>query len=216
MASSVKSPLPREKAVENEPNLLPDWYPRILRRRQWLRVQMVVSLLLVMALAFSLVSWKGNEEVTQWRLRNLNAHRQETALELAELQERERYLATLMRRAEVIEQIGLPVEVTRVLAELDQAASDSVALTRIHVTTDQQRGGAMNEVPPTLMLRFEVKGIALSADQAISFSQHLQRDQLFHETRLRRASHSEDGGPVEFDMSFAIELLLEDRDRRRA
>ncbi|MEL7238489.1 MAG: PilN domain-containing protein [Planctomycetota bacterium] len=215
-ATSI-APSQREP-VADEPNLLPDWYPQLMRRRNWLRLQMAVSLLLLMGLVLSLVAWRGNEEVTAWRLRDLDARRQATARELVTLQNEEERLATLMRRAEFIEEIGLPVEVTRVLAEIDKAATDSTAITSIRVAQNQRRSSALDVTPTSLLLRFELRGVAARYEDVKQLHGTISRNSLFQSVRLGRISNTmlNDMAGVEFDLTFAIELLLEDVGRASA
>ena len=215
-AGSAASPAPAaEVAPMVEVDLLPQWYPIMLQRRRRLLLQTWLTGLLVLALVAVLVWRRANEEATHVELASLEEQRRMTDETLSELVSEEARLDGLLRQAELVSRMGLPLEVSRVLSEIDAAMPADVALTTLDVVIDERvpmqgsisRGPAAR-VPAARSMRFTFVGFAASSESVIALSRRLQEEPLLRDvTPVRTQSDKVFGRPVvAFEMTFRVDL----------
>lgn len=198
-----------------EVDLLPDWYPLVLRRRRWLRLQAWVTGVLVVLLLAVLVWWRGHVEATHLELASLEVQRRDSAVTLSEVEVEEQRLSSLLGRATLAAKMGLPVEVSRILSEIDTATPEDVALVAIDVRTEQKlvevRATAGSPRPAPVLVRemhFRVTGIAKNSASAFDLSKALQGQPLLRGVELLNTQPAEPyGRPAwQFDLRFHVDL----------
>ena len=209
--SSAGADEPEVLVPMTEVDLLPSWYPSMVRRRKWLLCQLWLTGGLVVVLATVLVLRRHNVAATQGTLAALENQRRETERSLAELTNEQGRLSELTLRAGLMAQAGLPMEVSRVLAELATAAPPQVALTEIDADTDEitPKPAKPGSAGPLRTMKFTLRGIAEDARQAASFEAELAKNPLFRNVKLVQARPGTiyDTRTVwAFEITFTIDL----------
>ena len=208
------------KATATDPDLLPAWYPAMVRRRRWLLGQAVVTGAAVVAMGTALVLRSDDERNTRQRLTVLDDRREETDAVLGELAAQERRLAGLAERAATVGQTGLPVEVARVLAEVGEHLPAAATLREVEVRTEARQPTAVEradaasgggKVAGRRSLRFALRGVTPDAADVATLLERLQGRPMFADPTVRygRAVAGEAGSAeTEFEVAFSIGLEL--------
>lgn len=198
-----------------EVDLLPEWYPVLLHRRRWLTVQAWVTGVMVVLLLAVLVWWRGHVEATHLELASLEVQRRDSAVTLSEVEVEEQRLSSLLGRATLAAKMGLPVEVSRILSDLDAGTPEDVALIAIDVRTEQRlvevRATAGSPRPAPLLVRemhFRVSGLAKESASAFALSKALQGQPLLRGVEVLNTQPAEPyGRPAwQFDLRFHVDL----------
>src|SRR5688572_300165 len=205
-----------ELPVMAEVDLLPGWYPVLLRRRRRLILQSWLTGLVVVALMAVLVWRRANEEATHVELASLEEQRRMTDLTLSQLLAEESRLDGLLARADLVSRMGLPLEVSRVLAQVDAAMPADIALTTLDVVTEERAGpgqggvvrAAGARVGPQKNLKFTFAGLASSPESVITLSRRLQEQPLLRDVAPAgtQSTKVNDRWVVAFEMSFRVDL----------
>ena len=207
------------------PDLLPPWYPAMVRRRRRLLWQAAVSGAIVVGLGTALVLRADDEWSAQRQLTVLDDRRQRTDAVLGELAAQERRLATLAERAETAGRVGLPVEVARVLAEVAGHLPAAATLREVEVRTEAEQptaveradaaraagaSGAGGKVRGRRSLRFTLRGVTPDAADVATLLERLQSQAMFVDPLVRYGRSVEGGAGVEteFEVAFVIGLEL--------
>ncbi len=217
-ANTAAAPMSPSVSVPDV-NLLPTWYPQMVSRRRWLRMQAWATGVVLVVLGTILVLRWDNEHVREYELQNLASERERTEAILAELTSQEQRLAVLAEQASLVEQVGLPLEVTRVLAEMARTLPTRAALTLLEVKTERrepttlEKARAVTTGRPTaggVWMRFRVQGIAPSRNDLPALMEHLQEETLFRDVFVSYGNDVVLHGrqAVEFEVSFTIDLAL--------
>lgn len=209
-APDATPPTPDNRPAPAEPNLVPVWYPRVLRRRRWLRLQMVGSFLLLVGMVLFLIMRRDNEQVTAWQLRNIDAGRIETQSQIELLRSEEQRLELLLKRASINEKIGLPVEATRLLAELEATMPDELCLDRIELRTESELIPGTARTRPTRLV-LDVKAKVANLDEAEVFFNKLKANPiLFNVKPVGLSNGYGTSGQMEFGYSIVVDIALID------
>ena len=198
-----------------EVDLLPAWYPQLWRRRRWLRLQWCLTVGLVVLLLAVLVWWRANVEATHVELASIKQQRRTADATLSEVVAQEARLSMLLRQAELIDLIGLPLEVSRVLADLDAAAPKEISLTAVDARTENRtveaRRGLIGSRPAPVTVRemhFSVKGLTEKRELPYAFAEALRQRPLLREVKVHSTQAERVyGRAVEvFEIRFRIDL----------
>ena len=201
---------------------LPGWYRAAVRRRRWTLVQAWATLALVVVLATIVVTRRDDEQARAERLQGIEQKRDQTDRLIARLEGEEARLASLAQLAATVEQIGLPLEASRVLSEIAAAMPNGVSLRELSVSVeraeqtglpDRRRAGKAAEAPPAD--RFvSVRLIGLSSESSGSGFHRLTEDlravPYFRDVQTsgsRRVSVGE-AEAWSFELTFTIPLEL--------
>jgi hypothetical protein len=212
-AQSAEAALPAMVEVD----LLPQWYPLLLTRRRRLMLQAWLTGLLVLALIAVLVWRRANEEATQVELASLEQQRRVTDVTLSALVVEEARLTELMHRAQLVARMGLPLEVSRILSEIDAAMPADVALTTFDAVVEERavpvRGAILRGPTPARTttqrsMRFTFTGFAATPESVVSLSRRLQEQPLLRDVTPARTQTTQVYGrpALLFEMSFRVDL----------
>ncbi len=211
-SNAIEAPKPPEEGdlpPMVEVDLLPRWYPVLLRRRRRLMLQAWATGVLVVILVGVLVWRRANEEASQVELASLVEQRRMTDAQLSELVVEEAGLDGLIRRAQLVSRMGLPLEVSRVLGMVDAAMSEDISLTTLDVRLEEQRLPGRNSQHATVRrMRFTLVGYTENSKNATDFSSRLQGQPLLREVKVGtvRATAILDRPVVLFEMTFHVDL----------
>lgn len=205
-----------------EVDLLPSWYPRVVRRRQMLQWQAwATGAVLVVLIAF-LVLRQENVAASQVELGELERQRQEADALLAELKQHESRLNELSARAKLLNQVGLPVEVTRMLGVLDSIMAPTTTVTIFEANTEHRpvtvqelaraKRESLPEPRPTMLLRFTLKALTPDPSEPSTILDALKAQPLLKDVNLKYQQSlggSEESGArrFAFEITFGIDLL---------
>ena len=193
-----------------EVDLLPAWYPALVRRPRWLTAQAWATGALLVVLTTVLLLRREDVAATRFELATLGDLRRETDATLAELAAQQTRLSALIDRAKVAAQIGLPLEVSRVLADVARDAPPDTALTDIDVRTEESPGKA--GAAPGRAMKFVLKGIASNIREASQFEERLRANELLRNVRLAGAveGRAYDRPVTAFEITFQVDLAAGD------
>ena len=201
-----------------EVDLLPSWYPLLMMRRRRLHLQAWLTGALVVVLVAVLVWHRASEEATQVELASLEQQRRATDATLSELALEEARLAGLLRHAELVSRMGLPLEVSRVLSEIDAALPEDIALTALDVVTEEQAlpgqplglSRGTNTYARLKQMQFTLIGYAASPTSIAALSQSLRKLPLLRDVRHSRTRSDTvfNQQVMLFEMSFRVDLSV--------
>ena len=216
-AAAAEEPPPTAMA---EIDLLPDWYAKFVRRRARVRWQAAVTVGLLVAMGVILILRREHVAESRGELAHLVDRRRVTDVTLDRLGAEEARLAKLSGRAAVLSRVGLPLEVTRVLADVQRAMAATTTVVSLEATTESATPSAtdvavarkrgLTPPGPTKLLRFKLDGLAENSLDATRFYEALRDNALFRrdETTLQFKSDQFNGKAVSsFTIVFVVDLL---------
>lgn len=207
-----------------EVEFLPSWYPAALRRRALLRAQTWATVAIAVAVGLFLLLQRRALYAVEIDRRSAAAELADTRSKVQELDEQVRLQAELLDKQNLVAQLGMPVELSRVLAEVGDCMPADVTLEEMNVATaetdrtvvEQQRGrsgkplrdAANDSIAKSRRLRVQIAGVAPSDSQVYGFFGQLADRRFFDNVRLDRTSERRTDSHVmrEFAVSFEVPL----------
>ena len=207
--------------VMAEVDLLPAWYGGFVRRRRHVRVQAGITVGLLVVMGTVLILRQENVSASRRELQVLQEKRLLTDGRLDRLRAQEARLAGLSDEASAYLRAGLPVEVTRVLADVEANIAPTTALLSLTALTESATPSVLdlaqarkhNRPPPgpTKVMRFTLAGVASTSAEPLRLHRALLENPLLRRDETRLVGVTSDtlnGKPVKsFVMSFAVDLL---------
>jgi hypothetical protein len=202
--------------------LLPAWYPQTVRRRRWLKLQAALTGLLVLVFAVVLILRTEDVAASRSELEMIKLERARVDDLLAELDQSQEELAELTSEAEMLSHIGLPLEITRLFAEIERLMPEAMTLDSFTVSTIEQaprapevaRAKRENKPEPeaTAVMQFAITGSAQSHDDIERLKKILANLDLPGEpTPKTIGSAGPDGrARLVFDLYFEVSLAAGD------
>jgi len=206
-----------------EVDFLPTWYPAFRRRRTLLAVQVWLTIALVVAAAGGLFWQRQRLGVARATLHDDEARLAQVRREVRQLDELEGLQRELLQKRRLVARLGVPVDLTRVVAELAECMGPAVSLSDLTAKTNETgksmaelaaerrggRGGAAGAAGGiSRTLRVSLKGVAPTESDVTAFYARLADRRFFDDVRLEHSAERRDQAHVmrEFDLSFAIPL----------
>lgn len=200
-------------------NFVPAWYPRALRRRRYFKLQ----------LAASVVALFGMATYGYATLRGIRADRrglaeQQTALdvrrkEVKQLDELLELQGQLLSKQKIVAQLGMPVDTTRLVAELERCANPAISLSEFDIHTAERsisvsesavKSRKNSDDIPTTSRRLEVlvRGISPDATSVAMFNNAVADRRFFEQVRLANTAEKiQDKRAIrEFELTFFVPL----------
>lgn len=202
--------------------LLPEWYPRTVRRRRWLKAQAVATGLLVLVFAVALILRTEDVAASRLQLEQIQIERARVNGLLTQLEASQEELEALTAEAELLSQIGLPFEVSRLFAEIERLMPETMALDGLSVSTVERRPTAPEiararredrpEPEPSIVMQFSLTGSATShADieklKGVLAALHLPGEPT---PKTIGSAGPEQGSGLRFDLYFEVSLAAGD------
>lgn len=203
-----------------EVDFLPSWYPAVRRQRAAFRVQVWTSAVILIAAIAFVVAQRRTLFAAEVEQRDAAGQLAETRSKVRELDEQVRLQAELLNKQNLVAQLGLPVELTRVITEVGDCMPSEMSLDEMNFGTvetertvlEQQRGragaGAHEASIKSRRLRVQIAGVAPTDSQVYSFFGRLADRRFFENVRLDRTSERRTSEHVmrEFAVSFEVPL----------
>jgi len=201
-----------------ELEFLPEWYPRIQRRKRlvvlhgWLTVVVAAALCLWMLLA------RRNVQQAQAALSSISSEMVQTQSEQRQLDEQLAIKQELQVKERIVAQLGFPMEMSRLLRALDAVMPKEMSLLEASFLTQEQLVGptgpaaarATPDVEPAIdrQLKVRLVGVAPTDVDLANFLAGLNSYSFFRQVSLGKASDKSDSGHLmrEFEVTFQIDL----------
>jgi Tfp pilus assembly protein PilN len=198
---------------------LPRWYPEFRRRRRLLILQAGLLLTLGTSLCALLIVMRASAQYRQQQKIQLDQQLDKTQADLNELASLLRTRRQLRMQLETQAKIGMNVEVSRILAELENAVPREMALRSVSLDTVEQTRSP--EADPASdgrtsandrLLKVRLTGIAPSDADVSSLITSLNRIPFFQQvTPVETHDHVDRGHLArEFELTFCVSLNAPD------
>jgi hypothetical protein len=198
-----------------EIDFLPEWYPSVRRQRSVLRLQVYISAAVVLAGVAALTVSYHQCEAAQQQLNQTNDRAQQAVKEVHQLDEMLSLQNQLVAKRQIVSELGLPVEMSRVISEFSQCLPREVSFTDVdmkttEVTVDSIADRARNDGKKLTSRRLEmtVKGVAPTESEVTAFWSRLIQRPFFTEVRLVNSIEKTNGEHRwrSFEVTLAIPL----------
>ncbi len=174
-----------------EVNFLPDWYQAVCRQRMYLRTQVFATGAVALAgLITLLVSYRQCEAATQ-ALHYTSQKAEQAVKQVHQLDEMLSLQHQLVGKRRIVSELGLPVELSRVISELNDCLPREANFTDIELKTQEtplesiaDRAKQPNASTVTRKLALNLKGIAPTESDVTAFWSRLIQRPFFTEVRL--------------------------------
>ncbi len=177
-----------------EPNFIPEWYPIARRQQRLLNLQWSTAL----ALAGLLTAWSfighRSAALASSELDETRTQLDERYREVRQLEELQRFQTELLSKQHLVGQLGLPIEVGRILQEVGNCQPDAVSLSEYaqeqveHAIplTDLTRSSSRSKIKPQVerFLEVTLRGIAPDDSAIAEFNARLSDQRFFDSVQL--------------------------------
>ncbi|MEO6434774.1 MAG: PilN domain-containing protein [Tepidisphaeraceae bacterium] len=202
-----------------EVEFLPEWYPKVRKRKRMVALQAWISLMLICGLGLWTLMAQRNVHAREIELAGLGTDLNQSETELLRLEE----LLTLQRKLGqqdgIFLRIGRPVESTRIIATLEQLMPRDMALLDLSLDTEEAPKPAASLASraqqqqqqlekPESRLRLRLHGVAPTDVDLAEFLAKLTAKPFFKQVELTYSHERQQGGRVmrEFEVSFLLDL----------
>jgi Tfp pilus assembly protein PilN len=200
-----------------ELEFLPEWYPQSRRRKRLVKLQGYMTLLLAAGLGVWLVLVHRNTQSAAATLAGLQRQISQTHQELRQLKEQVELKNQLMIQRQIVDRLGLPVEMSRLLHAVDQQLPESVSLTNISLTTREQLRAANTLTAAQLTARGDsidrrvlvrIDAVAPTDDEVANFLSALTHVPVFQDVAMNYSRDRSDRGRTlrDFEITFSVNL----------
>jgi Tfp pilus assembly protein PilN len=201
-----------------ELEFLPDWYPKLRKSAQRLRLRVAVALLIATGLSVWTMLARHNIAEAEVSLDTLKAQLDQARGELQLLDIQTDLLRKLQAQSRIDARLGLPIEMSRMLAAVEACMPREMSL--LEVTTDTETvakplsavsADGPRVAPEALLqrsLRVKVQGVAPTDEQVTTFFAELNKLPLLDQVRMTYAKDLVADGHLmrQFEISFRINL----------
>jgi hypothetical protein len=202
-----------------EVEFLPEWYPKVRRRKHLMVMQAWVTIIIMSALGLWMLLVQRNVHAREVELNSLKGDLNQSEVDVQRLEDLLALQKDLGKQDGIFVKIGRPVEATRVLTTLEQLMPRDMALLDLTLDTEettQKASGSLfsraaqeaKNVKTDTALRLKVHGVAPTDMDLAEFLAKLTARPFFKQVELTYSHERTDSGHVmrEFEVSFAIDL----------
>jgi Tfp pilus assembly protein PilN len=207
-----------------EVEFLPDWYPKVRKRKRMVALQAWVTLILLCGLGLWMLLVQRNVHARELELDTLRTDLDQSETELARLEDLLQLQRQLGQQDQIFIKIGRPVEATRIITTLEQMMPSDMALLDLTMETEDAKGGggggsggytgglagraAREREQETSRLRFRMHGVAPTDTDLGEFLHKLTSKPFFKKVELLYSHERQDRGHVmrEFEVTFVMDL----------
>jgi len=213
-----------------EVEFLPDWYPKVRKRKRVVALQAWITLILMCGLGMWLLLVQRNVHAREVEVLSLGKDLNQSETELARLEDLLQLQRQLGQQDQIFLKIGRPVETTKIITTLEQMMPTDMALLDLSVETEDPNratgggggygnnyssggGGlagraAREKEQETPRLRFRMHGVAPTDTDLGEFLHKLTGKPFFKDVELSYSHERQDRGHVmrEFELTFMMDL----------
>ena len=208
-----------------ELEFLPDWYPRVRKRKRTVALQTWVTLVMMCGLGLWMLLVQRNVHAREVEVESLRTDLDKSETDLARLEDLLQLQRQLGQQDQIFLKIGRPVETTRIITTLEQMMPTDMALLDLQVETEDPNranisnsygnggGGlaaraAREKEQESPKLRFRMHGVAPTDTDLGEFLHKLTGRPFFKNVELLYSHERQDRGHVmrEFELTFNMEL----------
>jgi len=207
-----------------EVEFLPDWYPKVRKRKRGVALQAWVTLILMCGLGLWMLLVQRNVHARDVELRGLRSDLDQSESELARLEDLLQLQRQLGQQDQIFLKIGRPIETTKLITTLEQMMPNDMALLDLTLETEEPNhnfgpgsysggGGlaaraAREKELETPKLRFRMHGVAPTDTDLGEFLHKLTGKPFFKNVELLYSHERQDRGHVmrEFELTFTMDL----------
>lgn len=198
-----------------ELEFLPDWYPRIFRRRRLVMLQAWMVLVLALGLAaWQFLSGK-NVQVARAELSTLQGDMSQTDMDLNKLDQLLELKRQWRMQDQVIARLGAHVPSARLIAALESVMPPDMGLLNLTVDTIEQPRtvAALNgksEVVVDRKIKIRMLGVAPTDVDLANFMTRLTAERYFEQVSMSYAKERQERGHImrEFEVLFTVNLNI--------
>ena len=208
-----------------ELEFLPDWYPRVRKRKRMVALQTWVTITVMCGLGLWMLLVQRNVHAREVEVESLRTDLDKSETELARLEDLLQLQRQLGQQDQIFLKIGRPVETTKIITTLEQMMPTDMALLDLQVETEEPNrantsngysnlsGGlaaraAREKEQESPKLRFRMHGVAPTDTDLGEFLHKLTGRPFFKSVELLYSHERQDRGHVmrEFELTFNMEL----------
>jgi hypothetical protein len=202
-----------------ELDFLPDWYPRVRRKKQVVLVQSWVSVAVVVIVGFVVLVKHRAVQSAQGGLAEIVVAMDHTRADLRRLDDLLKLEAEWRQRDEVLVKLGMHVESTRLLDMIEEIMPHEMAIIDMELSVEEAKvvsssalsraaEASAKDVPPDRRLKVRLKGVAPTDIDLYNFLNRLNEVKYFENIAMPYAKDRSDSGHVmrEYEVTFAINL----------
>jgi hypothetical protein len=208
-----------------ELEFLPDWYPRVRKRKRMVALQTWVTITVMCGLGLWMLLVQRNVHAREVEVESLRTDLDKSETELARLEDLLQLQRQLGQQDQIFLKIGRPIETTKIITTLEQMMPTDMALLDLQVETEEPNranpssgyanmsGGlaaraAREKEQESPKLRFRMHGVAPTDTDLGEFLHKLTGRPFFKNVELLYSHERQDRGHVmrEFELTFNMEL----------
>jgi hypothetical protein len=205
-----------------EVNFVPAWYPAVIRQKRLLTIQAWATAIIVVGGLATLLAAHRAGAAANHDLLQSKERAQQMIKKVHELDELLDLQKQLKLKQGIVNELGLPVELSRMVAEMGACApreitfTEIVALTAEHApATIAERAAAVagqRNTVPSRQLQIRLRGIAPTESEVTTFYSKLIQRPCFSQVRLVNSNEKIDVDHKmrEFEVGFTINLDPQD------
>ena len=196
-----------------ELEFLPDWYPKLRRRRRAVATQGWATLTVIAILGIWLLLSQRNVRAKQHELAEIKSSLTRSVVEVERLTTLEALHQQLQDQHKVFAMIGRPIEMTRILTTLDDAMPADMSILDLSIVTEEVKtdtiaAKAAQEKGANRRVRMRMQGVAPTDTDLANFLTKLTAKPFFSNVGVTYSRPRSEEGHVmrEFEVTFALDL----------
>ena len=200
-----------------EVEFLPEWYPKVRKRRRVLALQAWVTLILVCGLGLWMLLVQRNVRAQELTLTHLSNDLRQSETECQRLDDLLAMQRQLGQQDQIFVKIGRPIESTHVITTLAEIMPPDMALLGLSLDSQEQAVPSRTGLAARAQaekkekeskLNFRLHGVAPTDVDLAEFLAKLTARPFFKRVELIYSHERQDAGRVmrEFEVAFAIDL----------
>lgn len=205
-----------------EVNFVPAWYPSVLRQKRFLTAQAWMTVILVVGGLASLMAAHRAGAAAHSELIESKVRAEQMFKQVSQLDEMLNLQKQLVGKQAIVNELGLPVEMSRVIAELGVCAPREVTFTELVAGTSEraptslaERAAALTGTRssvPSRQMNMRLRGIAPTESEVTTFYSKLIQRSCLSQVRLVHSNEKVDVDHKmrEFEITFTINLDPQD------
>lgn len=201
-----------------ELEFLPDWYPRVRRKRAIVLAQSWATVGVIVIAGLVVLAKHRSVQTAQGHLSETVVAMDQTRTDLRKLDDLLKLEAQSRQRDAVLVKLGVHVESTRLLDKIEEMMPNEMAIIDMELAVEEAKPNAgaparaaeasAKDVLPDRRLKVRLKGVAPTDVDLANFLARLSGVTFFENVAMTYAKDRSEGGHVmrEYEVTFAINL----------